>query len=342
VTALPVAAPALPPYTYRCVDRSIVLPLYRRWWVGPFARALPARLPANLVTLGASACMWAALALAAGAFALPPAALAVAFVVLVQVYLVYDHADGMHAKRMGTSSALGEYLDHALDAYHGPIVILAFFALVGFENRALVLFMLWTLQIAFAAAMVEQRVRAELRLGPVGSLEGMLLFCLFFLSWLAPPVRAFWQAPLAAGVPAYALAVLTGAAGTGGTVLGCWRRTSGMPARLALFGAGGLALALLLALGPLPLWVAVACLLLYGGDHTGRLIGSHLLRLPQPRPDPVPPLAAALLAALPHAPVWAMAALPLYLALRAGLGAAGVLGPLRRLWRCSNPAPSPS
>ncbi|HKF78745.1 MAG TPA: CDP-alcohol phosphatidyltransferase family protein [Candidatus Dormibacteraeota bacterium] len=325
-----------PPYVYRCADRSLLLPLFRDRWVAPFARRLPERLPANVVTLAASAFMWAALALVAAAGALPPPALALAFVVLVQLYLLGDHADGMHAKRTGTSSALGEYLDHALDGYHGPIVVLAFFALVGFGNRALVMVMLWTLQVAFSATMVEERERGELHLGPVGSLEGMLLFSAFFLTWLVPPLQAAWLAPLPGGVPAYALAVAVGALGTGATVWGCVWRMGRLPAQLALFVAAGLALAVLLARGPLPLGAGVACLLLYGGDHAGRVIGSHLVRRPQPWPDPVAPAVAAFLVAAPAAPAWVGGALLAYLALRTAWGAAGVLRPLRSSWRWSN------
>lgn len=328
----------LPEYTYRCVDRSLLLPWFRERWVRPFAGWLPFRLTANLVTLGASACMWAVLALVVAGQALPRAALAIAFTLLVQAYLVYDHADGLHAERTGTSSALGEYIDHGLDAYHGPIVVLAFFALVGFSNRALVLVLLWCLHLAFAATMIEQKARGELRLGPLGSLEGILIFCAFFLSWLAPPFRAFWLAPLVVGVPAYALAVLAGVAGTGGTVLGCARRMGGQSWPVALFGFAGLALAVVLALGPLPLWTAIACLLMYAGDHTGRVIGSHLLGRRQPLPDPVAPV-AAVFALVPGVPrTWATAGLLAYLALRTLQGVASVLGPLRSLWRWTNSA----
>jgi hypothetical protein len=248
----------------------------------------------------------------------------------------------MHAKRTGTSSALGEYLDHALDAYHGPIVTAAFWALVGFEHRTVVLVMLWTIQLAFVATMAEERERGVLHLGSFGPLEAVMVFCLFFLSWTLPPVRVMWLAPLAGGVPAYGLMVAAGVAGTGATVLACARRMGRLPGQVALFGAGGLALAVLLSLGPLPTWAAVACLMLYGGDHAGRTIGSHVLSRPHPWPDIGAPLAAGLLAVLPDPPAWALAALPLALGLRAVLGARAVLGPLRGHWRWTNPARVPA
>jgi phosphatidylglycerophosphate synthase len=330
-----------PPYVYRCVDRSLLVDGFRRRWVVLFSRWLPEWLPANLVTLGASACMWAVLAVAAGAGSLAPSAVAVAFVVLMQVHLVYDHADGMHAKRTATGSALGEYLDHSLDAYHGAITVLTFFALVGFGNVLLALVMVWSWHLAFAATMVDQRERGELYLGPIGSLEGGLLFTGFYLSWLAPPARAWWLAPLVAGVPAYALAVAAGAAGTLTTALLSVRRMGRLPAPLALFAAAGLVLTLALAAGPLPFWGAVAALLLYCGDYTGRVLGSHLLGGRRPWPDPVAPPLAIVAAALPHRPAWVPAALLLYLALRTAAGVVLVLRPLRHHWRWINRTPAP-
>jgi hypothetical protein len=57
-------------------------------------------------------------------------------------------------------------------------------------------------------------------------------FSAFFLSWTVPPVRAWWLAPLAGGVPAYALLVVAGAAGTGATLVH-FRIRMGTPERLA-------------------------------------------------------------------------------------------------------------
>jgi phosphatidylglycerophosphate synthase len=326
----------LPPYVYRCVDRSLLVEPFRRHWVPLFDWWLPRWLPANLVTLGASVFMWAVLALELAAGAVPAAVLAIAFVVLFQLYAIYDHADGVHAKRTGTSSALGEYLDHALDTVNGAISALAVFALVGYGNRLLVLFMLWSWYAAFAATMVDEKERGELHLDAIGSLEGVLLFSAFFLSWLVPPLRAWWLAPLAAGLPAYALMMMAGGLITLSTVVGSVRRMGRLPGQLAIFLASSLLIALLLATGSQPFWVAVAITVLYASDHTARVIGSHLLRRPHPWPDLVAPVVVVAAALAPWRPAWWGAALATYLALRAAAGVHDVLRPMRSLWRWSN------
>lgn len=327
----------LPPYVYRCVDRSRLVDPFRKHWVPLFDWWLPRWLPANLVTIGASVFMWAVFGLELAAGTVAPPLLAVAFVVLFQLYLIYDHADGMHAKRTGTSSPLGEYLDHALDTVNGPISVLAVFALVGDGNRLLVFSMLWCWQAAFAATMVDEKERGELHLEMIGSLEGAVLFSVFFLSWLVPPVRAWWLAPLVVGVPVFALAVAAGGTTTLSTVARCVRRVGRLPARFALFLVSSLLIAVLLALRPQPFWIAVAILVLYGSDYTARVIGSHLLRRSHPLPDLVAPVVVAVAYLAPWRPAWWGALLATYLALRAAAGALGVVLPMRSLWRWSNP-----
>lgn len=327
----------LPPYVYRCVDRSRLVDVFRERWVPLFDWWLPSWLPANLITLGASACMWAVLALELAASAVPPPLLAVAFVVLFQLFLIYDHADGMHAQRTGTSSPLGEYLDHALDTANGAITILAAFALVSYGNRLLVFSMLWCWHAAFSATMVDEKERGELYFEMIGSLEGGLIFSAFFLSWLVPSVRAWWLAPLVAGIPAYALTVAAGGATTLSTVGKSVRRMGRLPKQFAVFLGSSLLMAVLLALGSQPFWIAVAVLVLYSSDYTARVIGSHVLRHPHPLPDLVAPVVVAAATAAPWRPAWWGALLATYLALRAGTGALGVLRPMRSLWCWSNP-----
>lgn len=331
-------APEPPPYRYRCVDRSLLVKPFRDHWVPLFAGWLPRRVPANFVTLGASACMWAAACVVAGAGALPSVVVGLSLALLVHAYLVFDHADGVQAKRTGTSSALGEYLDHYLDAYHGPIIVLGFFALVGFQNTLLVLFMVWCLQFAFAATMVEEKQSGVLHLGRIGSLEGTLFFSAFFASCALPPVRTWWSAPLLYGIPPFGAVILASGITLVGTGTGCVRRLGRLPWRLLLFGVGSLTVAVAAALGPWPLWLAVGCVILYTADQIGRIIGSSLLGRREPWPDPVAPLAALLSWGFAS---WsaALGALLLgYLVVRMALGTVAVLLPLRSQWRWVNPA----
>lgn len=332
-------APSLPPYAYRCVDQSKLIDPFRRHWAAWFMKVMPLRVPANYVTLLASAFMWVLLGCAIAGAPLAVEMRALLFAALLHFYLVYDHLDGMQAKRTGTSSALGEYLDHSLDVYHGAIAVLAIFALVGFDQPALVLVMLGCSHLAFAATMVEEKERGELFFGPVGSLEGVLLFILFCLSWTLAPVRAWWLAPLVGNWPAYYLLIGAGSVGSLLAVVDCMRRIGGVPVAFAGFAAGHALLIAGLIHAHVPLWSAVAALMLHGGDYVGRVIGSHLLRTPHPHSDFVAPVAAVTLALSGEFKGGLLSLLLVYLALRTAWGIARVLFPLRVAWLWTNPQP---
>lgn len=336
---MPLSPVSPPPYAYRCTDRSILVGPFRRYWVPVFDWVVPAWMPANFVTLGASFFMWVMLALTVPSAGLSPTAAALAFALLIQLYVVYDHVDGMQAKKTGTSSALGEYLDHALDVYHGAIATLAVFALLGFEPRWLVLIMLWCGHLGFAATLVEEKERGELCFGAVGSLEGVFLFTVFFLTWPIPAVQAWWLAPLVGGLPAFSLLMLAGAAGSIIAAIDCVRRMGRVPLRFAVFTVASLLLAAWLTRATLPFWPAIAVVILYCGDYSGRVLGSHLLQRPHPWPD-LPALLAPAAALLwpEHERVIGQLLLA-YLVLRTLAGIVAVLWPLRRHWRWANPAP---
>lgn len=327
---------SVPPYAYRCVDRSILVGSYRTYVAPPFAAIVPLWMPANFVTLGSSLCMWVLLGCATQRDHFSPGSLALVFAALIQVYLVYDHVDGMQAKRTGTSSALGEYLDHSLDVYHAAISTLAIFALIGFEHRLLVLVMLWCGHVAFAATLVEEKERGELYFGPVGSLEGVLLFTGFFISWTVPAIRAWWLAPLVAGWPAYWILIVAGAAGSVLATVDCLRRIGRVPRSFALFVVTSLLLTLLLARSPLAFWPAAAALVLYCGDYTGRVLGSHLLNRPHAWPDWVALPLLGLAHFFPAHTANLLFALLGYLVARTAVGIVDVLHPLRQHWRWVN------
>ena len=99
---------------YEARDRSILLPLYKRWLVEPLVARLPARLSPNAITHAGHLINLAALSclLLTGA---ERGAWLVVSGLLVQLYVVCDNADGTHARRTGQCSTYGELLDHGLD-----------------------------------------------------------------------------------------------------------------------------------------------------------------------------------------------------------------------------------
>ncbi len=99
---------------YQARDRSILLPLYKRWLVEPVVDRLPATLSPNAITHAGHMVNLAALMILLGSQAQRGLWLIVSGL-LVQVYVVCDNADGTHARRTGQTSAYGELLDHGLD-----------------------------------------------------------------------------------------------------------------------------------------------------------------------------------------------------------------------------------
>jgi phosphatidylglycerophosphate synthase len=100
---------------YKVVDRSILLPFYRRFLVDPVLPLLPARLNPNTIThvghlinLGGTVLLLALWPKRGWPF--------ITAMVLLQIYMWCDNADGAHARRTNQCSALGEFLDHGLDA----------------------------------------------------------------------------------------------------------------------------------------------------------------------------------------------------------------------------------
>ncbi len=98
---------------YRVIDRSLLLPHYKRWLVEPLVRLVPARVTPNAITYAGHLASLAATALVLSCGDRGPGFFAA--IALVQLYCWADNADGAHARRTGQSSEWGEVLDHGLD-----------------------------------------------------------------------------------------------------------------------------------------------------------------------------------------------------------------------------------
>ena len=288
--------------------------------------------------------MWLMLALAVTDTIASESVLAVLFAVLIHFYLVLDHIDGMQAKKTGTSSPLGEYLDHFLDVFHGAISIIGIFALIRIESPTLFFGLLWLTYLAFAATMVEEKETGVIRFGYIGSMEAVLFFIAFFLSWSIPELRRIWNSPLISTYPAYYVLIIGGAAGAAITILDCLRRIGRIPLQFTLFTVGGLILLSLLHRWPIPLVLGTVIITLYCADYTGRVIGNHLLGERHPSPDLIAPFGFLILlidqsgpALLQSYAIPSASVLIVYLGVRCGAGIIDVLGKLKIYWLWLNP-----
>jgi phosphatidylglycerophosphate synthase len=331
--------PDVPAYTYVCTDRSPLVGPFCRHFVRWFVQWMPPAVPANLLTLGSSACMWVMLGLAM--MVTDAAAFAPWCLVLMAGYVIYDHADGMHSRRTGTSSPLGEFIDHYTDAFHGPIAVVVMFLVAGHEQSPLLGPALWAVALAGAASMVEERERKELYFGCIGPLEGMLLTLAFFASWCFPAAAAWWQVRVAGDWTIFEVVMLAGASGSVLTAAACVRRMRRLPGALAAFACVGIGLGVLGWWRGAAWWETPLLLTLLGADYTGRTIASHLQGTPRPRPDWMALVVMAVAAVAGWPSAWAAGGAALFL-LGRNLGL--ILGFLRVFggyWRWRNPVVRP-
>ena len=324
----------LPPYTYACTDRSVLVQPVCRFVVAPFARWMPATVPANFLTLGSSLCMGLMLPAAVSFPSVATAAAACALLMLG--YILYDHADGMHARRTGTSSPLGEYLDHYLDAFNGPIAIAAMFLIAGQKTNAALLPVVGAVAMASTATMLEQRETRMLYFGLVGPLEGMLLTLGFLASWSLPSASTFWLSPTPWPGTWFSTVSWLGFAGGLLTVAGSLMRIGRIPAPFLLYVASTVVLGWYPHAPGQAWWCAPLLLTLHGSDYTGRLLGSHLRGTRRPVPDVLAPVTVALALALADHQPWITAVVATYLGARNLATTISNLRAFRQFWRWRN------
>ena len=191
-------------YVYQSRQDSILRPFYQRWLWNFILSVLPHSLAPNTMTAIATIACLASFLLAAtmndSAVAMVVAAL------LILVYLTLDNLDGAHARKIGRSSHLGEFLDHWLDTLNNGFVILGACLAAGLPPL-LALAVLSCGTLAFFSVQWELRWTGVFRMGRVADIEGNTTVALLYLT-IAVLGPGVFQTVLAPGLPS--LAVLLG------------------------------------------------------------------------------------------------------------------------------------
>lgn len=228
--------------------------------------------------------------------------LAPLWVALLWGYCLLDHVDGCRARRRRSSSAWGEFLDHALDAWHGAIAVYAIGAMGGHVVHPAVLAgTIATVGLATVATWLEQKLRGTFTLGAFGPVEAVLAAGIYLALWSWPEAARVLSSPVSEtiGLTWANLALFCGASGNLLTVAAVAGRTRAVVAPLA--AAGFVSIAILglgfgSGLGWATLGVAVAIL---AAEYSARVIASHLTDSAMPWPDAVGPVLLAVGAVLP-------------------------------------------
>ena len=331
-------------YSYNCVDQSFLLPYYKKYYVALYHRCIPGRMPANIITLASAAFMWVMAPLCAFGVWQNRELFGALCALLVHNYLLGDHLDGMQAKVTGTSSPLGEFLDHFLDVFNGALMAWAGFCLLMGQQHIMVLNLsLYLYYMVFAATMMEERETGYLQFGRWGSLESFCLMILFFLSWTVPVLQRLWLHPMGWGLDARWIYLAISAFGFLFTTVAIRLRMGYWPRQTWCFALGALALAMLLTCLTRSQFLSFLVLGFYAADYIGRMQGSIFLDRPHPYPDiPVTVVASALLplyvlGVVPaHANIFITSLLAVYLSVRMALGPGEVIYQMRGQWRWAN------
>lgn len=282
----PARAP-LPPYVYCCVDRSALTAWIARVIAPRVERLLPERWSANTITGVGSGLMWVLLAGVVAAPAGLRERLGLIWAALLCAYCVLDHVDGCRARLRRTSGAWGEYLDHALDAWHTAILVVVLVVVGGPAVRpGVAALALAAAGIATVATWLDQKWRGELRLGHLGPVEAVVLGCLYLSSWQLPAAPDWWRAPLwpMGGWTRAEAFFLAGALGSLATAFAAVGRSPGQLGRLACFAAVAVVLVVSGA-GGASGWLVWSALSLLIVESTARIIVSHLTHGTAPWPD---------------------------------------------------------
>ncbi|MGV3707240.1 MAG: CDP-alcohol phosphatidyltransferase family protein, partial [Gemmatimonas sp.] len=220
---------------YRFTDHSVLRPWVTRVWFARLFPLLPKWLAANLVTLMSTGSLASVLVASYYADAIGPVAFALIQLFAMQLYVAGDHLDGMQAVATGTTSPLGDFLDHHCDLWAGCILCFGFWRMTGSDPvwllPALIIFMI----LGFAITYVERAERKALHFTAWGTLEAIIIVSGFYLSWCIAPVRAWWMQPLAGAIPRTILIAGLGMLMALGAIVIIARRLTRFPVQLLVF-----------------------------------------------------------------------------------------------------------
>jgi phosphatidylglycerophosphate synthase len=277
----------IPEYKYQVKDYSIITPPFKEYIVKPLIKFVPWWIPANIITIVSNICMYVALVIALYSKLAPVYNYFLA-AILIFSYAVGDHIDGMQAKRTKTSSALGEFFDHYLDAFNTGILLMIIIKLYGVTNLYLITFFLSANYLAHASVFYEQYKTGWLIFEKMGSLEAVLLASLMLLASCIPPVNDFFVSTPLLNLKVIELIFLFSTLGTVITFFKTLVRAKITGLNFYVFCTTLIIVSLLcLAMfAPVKLFLIIT---LYSGFYIGSLMRGHLADGKERLPDFVVP-----------------------------------------------------
>ena len=176
-------------YSYSANDESLLTPVLYKYFVDPFVKILPYRLPANFITLISFSFIVIAFAIAVRGYWVHRYDFWRLIPLLTLIYLIGDCADGKQARRTGTGSPLGEYFDHFLDCFVTGLLMGILMISFQVTKPAIITIGFFNLYAGQIGSFWERYKRRVMCFGKLSTSEGILAIGL--TSWLMsiPPIH---------------------------------------------------------------------------------------------------------------------------------------------------------
>ena len=272
------------PYQYRCIDESILLPFLKKYVFSVLHRCIPYGVPANYLTLVSIIVIWSCFLYLIGVNTPDDADIIIVFFAIT-IYVIFDHFDGLQAKKTGTGSPLGEILDHYSDVFNGSIILYFFFRILQIELDWIFYLVIWANLVAFTVTYLEQSIRKELYFGKIGSLEGVLLILFILGSLMTSQGKYFWLKNKLFDIPLHVLLVIGLILGVIFTVAGSIRRLQHIPKTFIHYFITGASLCFICFYYQINWYISFLVINVYSADLILKSMKYHLLDTEIPKPD---------------------------------------------------------
>ena len=271
-------------YQYRCTDESILLPFLKKYVFSVLHRYIPYGVPANYLTLVSIIVIWSCFLYLIGVDTPDDTDIIIVFFAIT-IYVIFDHFDGLQAKKTGTGSPLGEILDHYSDVFNGSIILYLFFRILQIELGWIFYLVIWANLVAFTVTYLEQSIRKELYFGKMGSLEGILLILLILGSLMTSHGKYFWLKNKLFDIPLHFLLVIGLILGVIFTVTGSIRRLQHIPKSFIHYFITGASLCFICFYYQINWYISFLVINVYSAEFILKSMKFHLLHADIPKPD---------------------------------------------------------
>jgi phosphatidylglycerophosphate synthase len=332
--------PSAPDARYEFTDASLARPWLTRLWFARLFPLLPHWLAANVLTLLSTGSLLAVLVGALAIDELGATWFALLQLVCIQLYVAGDHLDGMQAKATGTTSPLGDFLDHHCDYWAGCILVFGWGAMLRTLDTALTPFMTLLMIAGFTITYAQRALQRRLHFTRWGTLEAIVIATAFYGSWAVPTLRAWWTAPLWEGAwPRHSVVTVIGCVMAASVSVTIMRALRGIPWRVALQLATLVTLAAWAQVAALPPFWGWLLITGAGAEMVARLMHAHTTNGGEPDPTWSAVAGAVLLWILPESASHGVAiALGVWLAARYTLTLRRIVLGWRQHWVWVNTA----